>query len=593
MSVRDAIDNVTSSLGIIIPLISTNRTDADIHNLRCAFVAGLAHAADIEALLLQAGDSPVPLDLRDAVSMYAAPEQIDRYLAEFAPRVTERLQQADQVEFPDLQTPINTLFLGASAAENEFLELQNYYIQTDEYQRVLRGEVQVIAGRKGSGKTALFFQVRNRLRAKRSNVVVDLNPEGFQLRKLKTLILSQLEEGTREHTITAFWEYLLLLEVCHKLLDNDRLRHLHDHTLREQYQALEAFYRNDPYVAEGDFAERLLSITDAIEESFDSYKKNGGDSLFLNRERVTELLYKHDLPMLRSHVVEYLQHKDEVWILFDNIDKGWIAHGVDKLDLLNLRCLLDAFSKLKRDLRRRKIAFQGVTFIRNDVYELLVESMPDRGKIPKAALDWGDPELLRELLRRRFVTGLRNKESDFDSIWRAVAETHILEGHDSSTYLLQRCLMRPRALIDLLGHCRSHAINLGHDRIREDDFVEGEKAFSTDLANQISFEIHDVYPDVEDALYAFIESPRLLDAKQLAERVALLTTKPQEAEALTELFLWYGFLGILRKTTEETYIYNVNYEMKKLKALVNLRPPSDLVYAINPAFWRGLDIDVN
>ena len=221
LSVRDAIDNVTSSLGVIIPLISTNRADADIHNLRCAFVAGLAHATDVEALLLQAGDSPVPLDLRDAVSTYAAPEQIDRYLAEFAPRVTERLQQADQIEFPGFQTPINTLFFGASAAENESLELQSYYLQTDEYQRVLRGEVQVVAGRKGSGKTALFFQVRNRIRAKRSNVIVDLNPEGLQLRKLKTLILEQLEEGTREHTITAFWEYLLLLEVCHKVLEDD------------------------------------------------------------------------------------------------------------------------------------------------------------------------------------------------------------------------------------------------------------------------------------------------------------------------------------------------------------------------------------
>jgi hypothetical protein len=35
------------------------------------------------------------------------------------------------------------LFLGASAAENEFLDLTEYYIQTDEYQRVLRGEVLV------------------------------------------------------------------------------------------------------------------------------------------------------------------------------------------------------------------------------------------------------------------------------------------------------------------------------------------------------------------------------------------------------------------------------------------------------------------
>jgi hypothetical protein len=184
---------------------------------------------------LQAGDDPIPLDFRDAVSIYTTSESIDKYIARFAPRITERLQESYQLELPDLQTPINKLFLGASAAENEFLDLAKYYIQTDEYQRVFRGEIQVIAGRKGSGKSALFFQVRNRLRSKKQNVVVDLNPEGFQLRKLKTLILDHLEEGTREHTVTAFWEYLLLLEICHKVLENDRGRHLHDHTIRELY----------------------------------------------------------------------------------------------------------------------------------------------------------------------------------------------------------------------------------------------------------------------------------------------------------------------------------------------------------------------
>jgi hypothetical protein len=592
ISVREAIDSVSASLGVILPLISSNRTDSEIHNLRCAFVAGLSHALDKETLILQAGDDPIPLDFRDAVSIYSTPESIDKYIARFAPRITERLQGSYQLELPDLETPINKLFLGASAAENEFLDLAEYYIQTDEYQRVLRGEVQVIAGRKGSGKSALFFQVRNRLRSQKQNVVVDLNPEGFQLRKLKTLILDHLEEGTREHTVTAFWEYLLLLEICHKVLENDRGRQLHDHTIRELYQRLDETYRNDPYVSEGDFAERLLRLTEAMEDRFEERRTGGDPDQFLTRAQITELIYKHDLPTLRRQVVEYLQHKEQVWVLFDNIDKGWIAHGVDASDLLNLRCLIEAFSKLKRDLRKAEIPFQGVAFIRNDVYELLVESMPDRGKISKATLDWTDAELLRELLRRRFVVGFSNKKSEFDVIWRSIAESHILDGQETSDYVLKRCLMRPRALIDLLGHCRSHAINLGHERIKEDDFIQGEKAYSTDLANQISLEIHDVFPDASDSLYAFIEAPRLMDSSRIRSSLKRAAISENHWDDLTKLLLWYGFVGIVRKNGEETYIYDVNYEMKMLQALVSLRPEADIVYAINPAFWRGLEIDL-
>jgi len=58
---------------------------------------------------------------------------------------------------------------------------------------------------------------------------------------------------------------------------------------------------------------------------------------------------------------------------------------------------------------------------------------------------------------------------------------------------------------------------------------------------------------------------------------------------MTELLLWYGFLGILREDGTTTYIYDVNYEMRKLVALKMARPEKDLVYCINPAFWAGLD----
>ena len=219
--------------------------------------------------------------------------------------------------------------------------------------------------------------------------------------------------------------------------------------------------------------------------------------------------------------------------------------------------------------------------------------MPDRGKIAKAAIDWTDPDLLRELLRRRFVITLKNRDLDFETIWRSVAETHIVGGQESSTYLVKRCLMRPRALIDLVSHCRSHAINLGHDKIREADFLQGETAYSTDLVQQISLELQDVFPGGENSLFALIEAPRLLDNNQLRIRLAQTSVPEDRWEELTDLLLWYGVLGILRKSCEETYIYDVNYEMRKLRALVAARPTKELVYVVNPAFWRGLDTEVH
>ena len=147
--------------------------------------------------------------------------------------------------------------------------------------------------------------------------------------------------------------------------------------MREQYQKLEEAYRNDPFISEGDFAERLLRLTEAIAERFEPVQNRIQSGEVLARATVTEFVYRHDLSRLRELVSEYLAQKGEVWVLFDNLDKGWTAHGVDASDLMNVKCLLDAFTKLRNDLERRGIVFHGTIFIRNDVFELLVEAMPD------------------------------------------------------------------------------------------------------------------------------------------------------------------------------------------------------------------------
>jgi predicted GTPase len=64
--------------------------------------------------------------------------------------------------------------------------------------------VNVVIGRKGSGKTAIFLQVRDRIRANRLNVVVDLNPEGYQLLKLKEVMVKFTSFGVRKEFIAAF-----------------------------------------------------------------------------------------------------------------------------------------------------------------------------------------------------------------------------------------------------------------------------------------------------------------------------------------------------------------------------------------------------
>jgi nucleoside 2-deoxyribosyltransferase len=588
LSAVDAIRNVALSYGAVVPLLANTRTDAQVHNIRAAFVAGLAHGMDKELLLLQFGDDPVPLDYRDLVKNVAPGRSLDTIFSDFAPDVFSHYEMETAPVAKHPGTLLQELNLGASSAENEMSDLAEYYLETEEYRRVSRGEAQIVTGRKGSGKTALFVQLRNHVRRNRQHVVLDLRPEGFQLLKLKDVILAYLEQGTKEHTITAFWEYLLLLEICHKLLEKDRQVHLKNHTIYEPYRALATQYAADAYVVEADFAERMSKLMQRIMREFKEVIGSGKRRARLSAPELTNILYQHDTRALRDQLCQYLQHKQTVWILFDNLDKGWPATGVGPDDILILRCLIDAVTKLERTFRKQELECYGVIFLRNDVYELLLEHTPDRGKTSRAILDWTDPELLRELLRLRFISQNVVKTANFDDIWHQIVVSHIA-GEESSSYVIERCLMRPRSLIDFLQYCRSHALNLGHAKIESDDILKGEESYSSELVANIGFEIRDVFPEAGDVLYEFIGAAQRLSRDAVTKHLFSAGIDATQHDQLIDLLLWYGFLGIVRESGEIAYIYTVSYDRRRLKALMKKDPGND-VFFVNPAFWVGLEI---
>jgi hypothetical protein len=421
LSAIKAVDDVSACLGAIVPLLPTNFADAEVHNIRAAFVAGLAYGLGKLTLILQPQDGPAPLDVRDMVKTFSHPDDIANYVAEFALDVTERLQSDDPLPIAEGNF-LTKLSIGDAIAENEFKTLGEYYLRTDQYGRASRGEVNLVVGRKGAGKTALFSQVRDEKRANVRNIVVDLKPEGYQLIRLKEDVLDYLAEGARTHLVTALFEYVLYLEICYKLLEKDKTKYLRDGRLYEPYSRLQAVYQTGD-AGEGDFSERLLgisrSLVDSFKERFGSAKEQR-----LTSAEVTELIHKHNIREIREALSSYLQFKESVWVLFDNLDKGWSPHGLSDEDVTILRCLIDAARKVQRQMQADDHGFQCIVFVRNDVYQLLVGASADYGKESRAILDWHDPDLLREMLRKRLIHGILPPDTPFNKVWSSICVSH-------------------------------------------------------------------------------------------------------------------------------------------------------------------------
>lgn len=588
LSAHDAIKQVSQSYGVVVPLLHKDILGFEVHNIRAAFIAGLTNGMDKPLCLLQNGENPIPLDYRDLVNIYYHPNDIDDYIADFAVKIIEAFQEGQEDDHVKKATILQRLDLGASSAENEMRSLQYYYLKTDAFRKTSRGEYQLVVGRKGSGKSAIFLQVRDRERAKGNNIVLDLKPDGYKLIKFKELVLGFLQEGTFQHTITAFWEYVLLLEICHKVLTSDAKRHMIQSELFKPYRQLEGLYKAEEYLTEGDFSERMSSL---LEKLTISYIENYGskENVRLSVPEITRLLYKTDLKKLRDAIISYLQLKEQIWLLFDNIDKGWPSSGLEKEDLIIIRTLVDASRKLQREFSKSKIELFPIIFIRNDVYDLLIESTSDRQKEAKVNLDWVDPDLLREVIRLRIIASLDGGKENFDELWRSICISHY-KGEETSQFLIDRCLMRPRFLINLINQCLGFAVNLNHKKIEEDDIEKGLGSFSVDVLTDISYEIRDVFKEAENIMYVFLTSKGNLSHEELRNIIAESEISEDLIEKVIEILLWYGFLGLKLNNQDVKYIFNLNYNMQLLKGLIK-KNKDNFTYSINPAFWPSLMIE--
>ena len=586
MSAPEAIRHIANSHGVIVPLLSPHYKNADIHNVRAAFVAGLAHGMEKPTLILQSEGALVPLDIRDFTKSFRHLEDINDHINSLSLDIVASIQQSDPIVVSP-QGKLANLDIGDPMAENEFQTLDQYYLRRSEYTRTIRGDANVVFGRKGAGKTALFSQVRNHLRRDKARIIVDLKPEGYQLVKLKEMVLAYLTAGTKLHMVTAFWEYALLLEVAYKLLEKDKIRHMRDHLLFPLYTGLKDSYFNSPNAIQGDFSERLLELSSTFADEYET-RFGREPSTSLTADQIAQVLYSGSLQELQDQVSAYLEHKKDVWILFDNLDKGWSVPGPSSDDILILRCLIDAARKLQREMQRREHAFHSIVFIRNDVYQLLMMESSDFGKEMPVSLDWNDAEMLREMLRLRLVRNGFDPETDFYRIWTNLCVSHY-RAQETSQFMIDRCLMRPRNLLKIFSHCMGSAVNFRRKKIEPEDIEKGMVNYSNDLIIEADQELANIETEAEGLLYHFIGEDWSFSDEELCQLFEEHSLPKEKYENVINFLLYFGFLGVSKDSEESVFIFDVGYDMRKLEVLV-AKHGAHVNYTLNPAFWPGLGV---
>jgi len=577
ISLAEAQKQINGSVAIVANLISSNREGAIVHNALCAFLCGLAMSQEKYVLMLQEGDERQPIDYRDVVKTYKTADELKYYLDPIKEEVLSRLQILSPNRKIKILNRLEMLDIGDISAENEIKGLKSYYFRTGQFTQARRGHARLIIGRKGTGKTALFYALRDAIPKTHSFLTLDMKPEGYQFTRLREIVLSKLTQGQQEHTMTAFWYYILLTELAHKIIQNEKFPH---QAFEEQYNTIKNYCIDQGIDKSDDFSQRLLQQVEKICEDMTKYATDDIANL------ITQRFYSDELKRLTQVLIDYLKQKKEVWILFDNIDKGWPTRGTTGLDIVIVRSLLEATRKLQRQMENKDIDFTSIVFLRTDIYEHLVLETSDKGKETAISLDFDDIEVFKEIIRLRLKGGL-DDESTFDQLWEQYFVKSV-DGIDAINFLLQKTLMRPRDLLLILQRTIETAINRGHVRADESDMNHAIKSTSDDLVLGIDNEITDSYREFRNILYSFEGADFILNESELRAIFSRANIDNDLHETLIDVLMWFGFLGVLLNDNTERYSYQIKFNTIRMKVLLSENGKN---FVIHPGFRSALNID--
>jgi hypothetical protein len=224
-----------------------------------------------------------------------------------------------------------------------------------------------------------------------------------------------------------------------------------------------------------------------------------------------------------------------------------------------------------------------IVFIRNDIFAHLVNQSSDRGKDTAVILDWSDPEIFKEVVRRRIIksSGL---DGDFETLWRMIFESHV-RGEESFSYILSRTLMRPREVLRFCRICLDVAVSRGRDRVSEPDILQAERLCSADALVDIRFELKDVAVSLEGVPDAFHGACLPLSRDEVESRFRKLGLTDGQTKHAIELLIWFGFLGYWSGPDAERFSHQYEHDLQKMNSGLQLHQ----TYTVHPAFRSALE----
>jgi hypothetical protein len=396
---------------------------------------------------------------------------------------------------------LSAVSLGAPAAERDIERgLDDYFVESEAYNRVRLGSKRIVVGARGIGKSAIF-QVLARREREAGSYVIELSPEDYSYELLSQTMASEGHGSwAKLGAYAVAWKYLIYVLIMKEV--SKKKAHLRKASANEIYRYVRDNHSNPD-------ASKLTALVSYLKR-LEGIKIGKYEASI--RARELEKLYKleeihHLLPPLRN-----IAATRRIIVLVDELDRGWDSSEDARAFVAGLFQACISINSVHDSLRVYMSLRQELY---DDVPELYDDAQKYRDLIEM--ISWSQTSLLKLIAKRIRHSMPALAAADDGACWDSLfSPVPGPSGRGSFRYMTDRTLHRPREIIQFCTHaiecCReSHpGMPVRHAAVRE-----AENTYSAERAKDIAAEHRFQYPGLISVLEAFRGRTQTLDREDL------------------------------------------------------------------------------
>jgi hypothetical protein len=464
---------------------------------------------------------------------------------------------------------------GAPIAEHDHSMLDRAFSRTEEYRLLLAPTHRyVVVGRRGTGKSALFYELAKKFGTDKGTLLVTLEADEASLTAIRSYCESVASEYKQLRRIARMiWLKGILSEIALQLKSNYKFKKLpEDSTLRRTSEVWESLGKTS-------FLQRILAF---LKSNFKGLPEDSKKAFIELEERLNcnELIES-----LRSFAKKF---EFNVVFLADKLDEGWD-------DTAENTGFIAGFIVACNSLLEAADSIRVVAFMRDNIFRSIRQRDTEGAKLLEnchVRLHW-DEERLFQLVCDRIKSILNSPETSLHKIWNLIADRGI-ENRKGFVQCLGHTLYRPRDIIELLNRACLQAASKKQDKLIIDDIEYAASNISESKLSDLQQEYGGIFPALRVLIAGFRSCKGVLTKEELEQRLALITGEGASAveqqdlsilpDAKSRAVLLYnvGFIGA-KKKDESKFVFCHDGSLNRWE----FSEPG-IQFMIHPCYWQAL-----